>query len=117
MSSPAAGKVYREEDFDSLSPKIDFAWNKVNGAKSYNFSIKDSKGKVVLAKTITNNKYTLSGNNLSLVSENGEYTWSVIAIQKIDNQEYTTQVAERTFKVQMEDIETATLNIDNLVIF
>ena len=117
MSSPAAGKVYTEADFDSVNPKIEFRWNTVKGAKSYNFSIKDSKGKVVVAKTVPNNMFTLSGNNLSLVSENGEYTWSVIAIQNIDRQEYTTQGAERTFKVQMEDIESTTLNIDNLVIF
>ena len=83
----------------------------------YSQHIYEAKGKVVVAKTVPNNMFTLSGNNLSLVSENGEYTWSVIAIQNIDRQEYTTQVAERSFKVQMEEIETATLNIDNLVIF
>ena len=77
--------------------------------------IKDSKGKILVAKTVSNNSFTLSSNNLSLVADNGEYTWSVIAVQTIDKQEYTTQVAERTFKVQMEDVETATLNVDNLV--
>ena len=40
-----------------------------------------------------------------------------MALQTIDKQEYTTQAAERTFKVQLEDAETATLKIDNLVTF
>ena len=71
----------------------------------------------MLEKTVSANKYTLSSNNLSLVSDNGEYTWSVTAVQTVNKQEYTTQVAERTFKVQMEDAETATLKIDNLVTF
>ena len=77
--------------------------------------IKDSKGKTLVAKTVTTNKYTLSSNNLSLVSDNDEYTWSVMAVQTVDKQEYTTQVAERTFKVQIDDVDTATLNVDNLV--
>ena len=114
---PLDGKIYKDEDFDARSPKIEFSWQKVDGAKSYNFSIKDSKGKILIAKTLSSNKYTLSSNNLSLVSENGEYTWSVIAVKTIDKQQYTTQVAERTFKVQMEDVETATLDIDNLILF
>ena len=117
LSSPAQGKLYTEDDFDALIPKIDFTWNKVDGAKSYKFVIKDSKGKVLLDKTVSTNKYTLSSNNLSLVSDNGEYTWSVTAVQTVNKQEYTTQAAERTFKVQMEDAETATLKIDNLVTF
>ena len=96
-------------------PKIEFKWKKVDGAKKYNFVIKDSKGKILVAKDLTSNEYNLTSANLSLVSDNGEYTWSVRAIQTINGEEYTSQLAERTFKVQMDDAETATLNVDNLV--
>ena len=117
LSSPQNGKVYTEDDFDTLVPKIDFSWNKVDGAKSYKFVIKDSSGKTLIEKNVKTNKYTLSSNNLSQVSDNGEYTWSVTAVQTVNKQEYTTQAAERNFKVQLEDAETATLKIDNLVTF
>ena len=115
LSAPSQSKTFTEDDFDSLSPKIDFSWKKVDGAQKYDFKIKDSKGKILVAKTVTTNKYSLSSNNLSQVSENGEYTWSVMAIQSVNGEEYTTQAAERTFKVQMDDAETATLNLDNLI--
>ena len=86
LNSPAQGKVYTEDDFDALIPKIDFNWQKIDGAKSYEFVIKDSSGKTLVSKTVNTNKFTLSSNDLSLVSENGEYTWSVKAVQTIDKQ-------------------------------
>ena len=115
LLSPVQSKVFTEDDFDSLVPKIDFTWKKVDGARRYNFVIKNSSGKILVAKNLSTNKFTLSGNELIEVSENGDYTWSVMAIQNINKEEFTTQVAERGFRIQMEDAEDATLNVDNLV--
>ena len=71
---------------------------------------------MLISKTVNTNKYTLSSNNLSLVGDNDEYTWSVEAIGTINKQQVYTQAAERTFKVQMEDADTPELNLDNLVL-
>ena len=117
LSSPSNDKLFTENDFDSLMPKIDFTWQKVDGAKNYKFEIRDSSGKELISKTVSSNRFTLTSNDLSRVAENGEYTWSVKAAQTINKEEFTTQVAERTFRVQMDDAESATLNIDNLITF
>ena len=71
---------------------------------------------MLVSRTVNTNKFTLSSSNLSLVSDNDEYTWSVEAIATFNKQQVYTKAAERTFKVQMEDADTAELNLDNLVL-
>lgn len=112
---PANNKVYTETDFDKANPKIVFNWDEVEGAQAYKFEIKNSKGKVLVSKTLNTNKYTLSGSTLSLVSADGEYEWSVEAMKKIEKKTCSSQIASRVFRVQVKDVEAARLRTGNLI--
>ena len=109
--------MFTEDDFDSLIPKIVFEWNEINGAKNYKFEIRNTAGKTLVSKTVSTNKFTLSSDDLSLVSDNDTYTWMVTATAVSGKETYESKVAERTFSVQIEDSETASLDTDNLIIF
>lgn len=115
LSKPVNQKTFKEEDFESLFPKIDFEWQKVQNATKYILQIYDSKNDVLIEETVKNNKFTLSGNNLSKISDDGEYSWCVTAVSKIGKEEVKSKTASSTFFVQIEDAEAAEINIDNLI--
>ena len=71
---------------------------------------------MLVSRTVNTNSFTLSSNNLSLVSDNDEYTWTVEANATINKNQVTSLAAESTFKVQMEDADSTELNLDNLVL-
>ena len=70
-------KVYGVPEIRA-SRKIDFTWNPVPMATNYSFTIRNDLGQVLINKTLTETRYTLSD---MAELKNGRFTYSVQATQ------------------------------------
>ena len=113
LSEPKANAVITEEILmESGEPKVNFAWEKVNGAQKYIFTYKNSSGKVLLEKSVKETKYVLDDVD---VLDEGKFTWSVKAVLTEDGKEYSSRTAEQSFEIKLSEIESASIDTSNLV--
>ncbi|MCQ2576639.1 MAG: hypothetical protein MJ162_07825 [Treponema sp.] len=115
LNSPADRKEYTEDDFMKMNkPSVTFTWNKVPDAAGYKIQITNSSGKVVFTKQVKENKYVLS-DGITAIADDGEYEWSVVAMNKIDGKVNYSQIATRKFIINLEEVGAAKVDSSDLI--
>lgn len=116
LTMPAPNTLFTENDFDTVAPKIEFTWNKVNDATWYRFTLyqgADMKTKLAAYK-VNGTSFALSGAKLSLM-DNGDLVWTVEAVCEKNGKRYIGKPAASTFKLDISQIGTVDIDTSNLL--
>lgn len=115
LLSPTESQIISDADLTLTdSPSLEFAWDPVPRAQKYYFELFDKNSNPIVSKYTTRTTVVLD-DELSLLADEGEFSWRVTASATINNKNLSQTSEKQTFSIILDPIAPVVIDKSNLV--